>query len=235
MPLDCGCRHGPTIHPRLTMRQTFMIAIIPLGLAGCAGTSLPIVEKGPALGEMAPIAQPSWQAGMTAYQIDKMTGERISWSVLEVAGGMVTSKHSDGCSWTVSATWVAPPLRWENCGENPDWTAGTRTITAAEGTLWPLRVGNRAVYRADLESHTGKRSSEVRTCTVEEPVRISVGAGETDAMKVVCVSVYDKDTRSIGTWYWTEDRGEALFTRVHSKRGLEALHETIAIEVPGTS
>jgi hypothetical protein len=118
-------------------------------------------------------------------------------------------------------------LKWEGCGQNPQWRNGSYTIEERHGELWPLEPGKKARYEVTAASGTGETSDETRECEVANPVRIKVAIGEVDAAKVVCTTHHEGTVYRIETWYWTPDHGEVKYTRKHSDGDIVADDETL--------
>lgn len=204
-----------------------------LGLTACMAS--PEVEEKPALSELPSVEKPVWVVGATVYQVDNRDGRERSWSVLDVTDGVVSGENSEGCKWTNSTDWFAPVLSWESCTPNPDWLRGVNTITEQDGQMWPLAVGNHATYKYNSRSLiTGEGNTTVQTCEIPETVRIVAAVGEVDAYKIVCTDD-DEWSRRVVTWYWTSEMGEVKYSRWHSRRGVQADHDMIRVETPGTS
>ena len=120
---------------------------------------------------------------------------------INVSDNIVSGQHSLSCNWSGRADWFSPALSWENCGGNSDWSKGVGKIRSESGQLWPLKVGNKAVYEYSSKSLTnGQEGSSVRTCKVESIVQINVTVGKKDAYKVVCIDDHGGSTAE-RRWY----------------------------------
>lgn len=198
--------------------------LLPLALAACATPE----KDAPASAQMQPAAMPTYSLGTVYHAWDMTTDKAVSAKVVAVEGDVVTFENSNGCRFAQKDP-VLPVLSWENCGDNAAWRSGTRTYTAAQGSLWPLQVGNRASYETTWTTNDGKTDSGTLDCSVDGTAHIKVRAGEFDTYRVVCVQRWAGVSRRRVS-YWTPDVGTVKFSDTHSKRGITDSWELVSVE-----
>lgn len=195
--------------------------------SGCASSP----PEQPASAALAPVAQPVMVAGTRVTEWDHLAGKERSWTVESVsADGAYTALRDDGCGWTETLVGIGPALAWNNCpSDSPEWRSGTNTITAHDGALFPLAVGNSESWTVTSRSASGKSSTDRRTCTVASTVRVATRSGERDAFKIVCDGTWQTRTALVG--------GDGKLIRsseANKQKVVEWDNETLAIELPST-
>lgn len=147
---------------------------------------------------------------------DLASGE-IEEVSLEIDAGGYRGVSSSGCVWTEGERY-GPSLSWSGCGG----AGGTQTVTAEEGALWPLAVGNTKTWSFTGRNERGDAWNASRTCTVEAAERVTLPEGESLALKVVCEDPYARRT------YWhSPQTGAPVYFQRFDKRRNE--YETQAI------
>lgn len=194
-------------------------------LPACA--TRPLLEE-QALDQSLPLVeQPNWSVGHRQVSVDNQTGEENSWEILSVDGdGRVTARSSDGCEWTVPGEWFAGVERWKNCGGSN----GVRELLKSDGTLWPLKVGNRSSYSYQMQAEKGDAQYERVKCEVASEARVTVVQGELDVFRIECVRTneWSIETR---TWYWSPEVGEVKYLRYDNKKGVRRDVDVIRSEL----
>lgn len=198
--------------------------VFPLLAVACT----PSINDPPASTQMAPAEQPKHAVGTIYHEWDLIDAKASAWRVVAVDGGTFTGETDTGCRFTNSDP-VLPVLSWKNCGSDPAWRDGTRTYTALEGSLWPLRVGSRASYQMTWTGNGGETDRGTLDCTVDGTAHITVRAGEFDTYRVVCVQRWEGVTRDRIT-YWAPDVGAVKYSSTHSKRGTTESWELVSID-----
>ena len=196
-----------------TISFTLVLSTLTL-LSACA--SRPLLEERQLAQPLPPVEKPSWKVGHVQVVQNNQTGEENSWEILSVDDeGRVTARSNNGCKWTVPGEWFAGVERWENCGGSD----GIRELVASEGSLWPLKVGNRSSYRYQLKPEKGDAHPERVKCSVVSEARVTVLLGDMDVFRVECVRTneWSRETR---TWYWSPELGEVKYLRHDSKKGV---------------
>lgn len=196
-----------------TIRNTTVVSGL-LFLSSCA--TAPLLEERELSQSLPLVEQPNWVIGYQQVSIDNQTGYENSWEILSIDDdGRVTARSSNGCEWTVSSEWFSGVERWKNCG-GPD---GVRKLLKSEGTLWPLKVGNKSTYSYQMEPENGDAQFERMKCNVASEARVTVLQGDMDVFRVECVRTnqWSVETR---TWYWSPELGEVKYIRHDNKKGL---------------
>ena len=182
----------------------------------------------PASAQLPSVEQPTYTVGTTYHEWDLIDGKASAWRVVAVDEAKFTGETDTGCRFTNTDP-VLPVLSWENCGDNAAWRSGTRTYTAAQGSLWPLQVGNRASYEMTWTTNDGKTDRGTLDCTVDGTAHVKVRAGEFDTYRVVCMQRWNDVSRRRVS-YWAPDVGTVKFTDTHSKRGTTESWELVGID-----
>jgi len=200
-------------------------------LSAC--TSFPEVQDEASINPMEPVPQPVWTVGMERNALDLINGESGGYKVTSVADTgeieLRSKRETEGksCTWVVTSDWFAPASSWENCGTG-EWASGSQVVTHKGDNLWPLRSGAKAQYRRIPTSSTGKTGTpETRQCEVSGPVKVSIRAGEFDAMKVNCNTTRWDGSKETRIWYWNAEHGEIKYRKANSRDGLVSETETV--------
>lgn len=193
-----------------------------------AACSTPPSDK-PASTALAAVARPAIAPGTRFVEWDYRTGKEESWVVEKVAAdGSVTGAGFGGCSFTLTELGFGPALAWNDCPDDlPAWRSGTNTISAHEGGLFPLAVGNTESWTFTSRSSTGETGADTRTCTVTSTVRLLTRDGERDAFKVVCDGRWATRVAYLGP-----DGNLIRSTETNKKRGMQWDSEIVRIEPP---
>lgn len=191
------------------------IAAALLLLSGCA--SRPLLEEKPLTQPLPTIDKPDWSVGYRQFSLDNQTGEENSWEIISIDNNdRVTARSSNGCEWTVPGEWFAGVERWENCGGSN----GSRKLLKSEGSLWPLKVGNRSSYSYQMELDNQNDSQYERvSCEVVSEGMVSVALGDMGVYRVECARTNEWSTET-RTWYWSPEAGEVKFIRYDNKKGI---------------
>jgi len=202
-------------------RTRFVIRVLTISmfvvLTGCV--SFPEVEDESSDTKILPIPQPQWTVGLQRDFVDLVKGENSGHEIMSISDNgelTVRSKRESTngtCTWVTSSDWFAPASSWTNCGTG-DWASGTQKVIHKGDQLWPLVAGKRAEYKRIPTSSKGEIGTpETIKCEVSGPVRVSVKAGDFDAMKVNCNSARSNGTKETQTWYWHQEHGEIKYRR----------------------
>jgi hypothetical protein len=210
----------------LTISRAVPAALPALALLLGACSNVP--KDQPALAELAPAERPTYAAGTVYHQYDLLEGKETSWRVEAAEGEIVRGVDGEGCRFA-SADPILPAVSWENCGDDPNWRSGTRTYTSSQGSLWPLRVGNKASYVMSWTGNGGETDTGTLDCEVDGTARVATRAGEFDAFRVVCLQRWEGMSRTRIT-YWVPGFGPAKFTDTHSRRGTTRSTELLRVE-----
>lgn len=131
--------------------------------------------------------------------------------------------RSDGCKWTRPTSGFAPATVWGNCP-----STGSANVSFLNGPIWPLKIGNRFVYRIKGSSSLLSRAwSSKRSCKVADAVKIKITSGVYDTYKVVC-----KERWGTRTWWLSPAVGTAVAYRQKTRRGKLILQEMVKIVSP---
>ncbi len=220
--------------PRHSIGVTFQSAgkrwraLVLAGLAAAACSAIP--KDNPATGTLQPVDIPAYEVGTVFHQHDLLTGQDSFWRIVDVQDGLVHAESRSGCRYSFRDP-LLPTLTWDDCSGAAGWTSGRRTFTAAEGSLWPLRVGNKARYEVSWTGNGGQTDSGTLDCSVDQAVRLTVRAGEMDAYRVVCLLRWSDVSRTRIT-YWAPELGQVRFTDTHSRQGTTTSTELIRVEAP---
>lgn len=159
--------------------------ICAIALAGCVAQGPEVIAEEVRL---APMPKPDVHVGDEWHGLKN--GKQYVSTVIAVDGDEVTYRELDGCEYTISDTthdWgFALSSDWRGC---PSFDDGSQKITSVRGTIWPLQVGNQVTYDFEGTSLDGNSWKGMRTCSVEEAVRIRTVSGEHDAFKLACDTV----------------------------------------------
>lgn len=208
---------------------TLQVAQLVCALGLVAGCSTAPSDT-PARIELAAVEQPAFAAESLYHEYDVLAGEETSWRVVSVDGDLVRGLGGSGCAFSFRDA-ILPVLSWDNCDGSPGWTSGTRTYTSAEGSLWPLRVGNTARYELEWTGNGGETDTGSLDCEVDQTAHITTRAGEMDAYRIVCLQRWEGVSRTRVT-YWVPGFGAAKVTDTHSKRGTTSNTELLRVERP---
>lgn len=133
---------------------------------------------------------------MSTMQVKNLrTGQTDELRVTRFGNG-VRVQETDGCTWTRAIDWFAPSDSFAGCGTSKNWHTAQAQVER-EGSLFPLRVGNRAVYQRDAVSWNGRTSSRRTECEVIDTAEVLRPGGATPAYVVRC----DDGRVTRTTWY----------------------------------
>ena len=129
--------------------------------------------------------------------------------VVRVDGLQATYLNGEGCQWTRNSWSFAPILSWRNC---PSVSDGFQRITAVEGEIWPLRLGNRISYVWNGYDMSGRTWTGTRSCVVRDEVHVETITGTHKTYMVRC-----DDPWMQVTWYVSPELREVVMLRIYHK------------------
>ena len=142
---------------------------------------------------------PSYRLGSTFVYSDG----RVE-TVVGLDGDKVRWRNNRGVAFTAYRNFVLPRVAWFSAAES-----GRGEVAAPPDALWPLAPGKQGSFMAIAAVRYSERPDNVREtverwdCRVEKAERVSVVAGEFDALKIVCGrSVDDSSPKLTRVWHY---------------------------------
>ncbi len=149
--------------------------------------------------QLPPAAMPRYAVGEAFTYDDNRTD-----TVIAARGGLVTWRTDRGIINRQSHDFLLPPVSWQTKTRR-----SRAVITAGTGTLWPLRIGNKARFDVSrvISGNDGSGERELLQswqCVVEGTERLNVKAGSFDTFRIPCFR-YSHNTsnwRQTRTYYY---------------------------------
>ena len=154
--------------------------------------------------QLPPAAIPRYAVGEAFTYDDKRTD-----TVIAAKGDFVTWRNDRGIINRQYHDFLLPPVSWQTT------TRRSRAIiTANTGTLWPLKIGNKARFDVSrvISGNDGSSIRELSQswqCVVEGTERLTVAAGSFDTFRIPCFR-YSPNTsnwRQTRTYYYAPKIG----------------------------
>lgn len=197
---------------------------VALSLFACSCVSVDEMPSGQLL---APMPKPQVNVGDTWHSLED--GEKeVVITAIAVNGNAVVYRTNEGCEFTESDWGFGPATQWSGCRPFED---GTQTITAREGNLWPLKVGNEVSYDLTGTNVAGGSWDGTRSCNVESQVSVATVSGKHDTFKVVCSEPW-----AHRTWYISPiEKTDVLYIRTTRRPNRTNMWELTKFEPAPTS
>ena len=183
------------------LRSTTRCIAITL-LTGC---NMPEASAGEPARPLDPAAAHAQSAVYVMRNIEDGETHQVS---LKLTGDGYRGERSDGCRWLQPEPY-APSISWHNCSDG----TGTRKITATEGTLWPLAIGNIKTWRFEGRNQKGSIWKGARICEVEATETVTLASGNFPSFRIHC---RDPWTRRI--YWYSPALGHTVYSQKHHKR-----------------
>lgn len=222
-------RRGNYAIPALRLTITLALGTLAMGCASGPEMITELIDERSIEMTIEPIPKPNWSAGLVRERVDILTDEPSGFEIIEVLeNDELRMQNINGCIWDSSRDWFSPPSRWENCGTNPAWKAGSRSVKQLKGELWPLAPGNTVAYRGTPVSSSGERgTTETRRCEVTGPYNIDVAIGNVDVLKVLCSTRLWDNSMEYQSWYWAEEHGPVKYVKARQGKGVVTHSELV--------
>ncbi|MEM9766110.1 MAG: hypothetical protein AAF968_27135 [Pseudomonadota bacterium] len=167
----------------------------PLAFAGMVAACAAPVSLELSTAQLPDAPRPELRVG-ESWAYETPMGERIEQRVLAVvdgspvvAGSFATRQPNVPCVVTLSRDVYAPHLGASGCSL-PDYVADV----SGNGSLFPLRVGNGAVWQVTMNFEDGRSDGYRYVCSVPSTARVSVPAGTYDVFVIECDSGFRQQT-----------------------------------------
>lgn len=203
-------------------------AVVSSLLTACATTT----PEAPAKNELSPMENPVKTVRHRIVQFNVLKGEERYIDYTDHQDdGTYTGTNSDGCSWTGWGELIAPPMSWNNCGDNPQWNSGENRDIKKNGEIWPLVLGNTVKYTYTQVDANGKsHGKRTRKCKVVEQVNLDISAGVVDAFKITCTRTNGSYKRTQHVYFSPELNAEVKYVESDSNDGVKRNLEYLRME-----
>ncbi|MEJ1401723.1 MAG: hypothetical protein RPU41_13545, partial [Candidatus Sedimenticola sp. (ex Thyasira tokunagai)] len=175
--------------------------------------------------KLLPAELPSYTAG-EFFMFDK----GIVNTVQSKSGNIVEWKNNYNITRRALSNFVIPDLAWTNRTRK-----SKGETTAHPGTLWPLKVGNRAVipFNQVITNHDGSDPMTLTRdweCAVAETATISVMAGTFDTYQIICKRFSETSgrLRATRTFYYAPSIGHYVLKEDDYRSNPDKRQELVA-------
>ncbi|MEL6476120.1 MAG: hypothetical protein AAFR17_02230 [Pseudomonadota bacterium] len=163
---------------------------------------------------IAPVTRPMLRRLSSMKVENLLTGEQERIKVSRFGQG-VRVREADGCIWTRAGDWFAPSDSFAACGTSKNWHTAQARISRS-GSLFPMRIGKRAVYERDAVSWNGRTSSRQTACEVTDTAEVlRPGGRATPAFVVTC-----DDGRVARTTWYAPSKGPIAYHEERAGKGV---------------
>lgn len=162
-----------------------------LAAAGCSTAEKPPVRSYLPSDAQAGLALPRLDIGLAKPPLHKgdtfvFDNPPEQWTVISIEGPFVGWQSTAGDYMQTAWSTLLPPLRWGGGSANLD--SGLRRIGDLNGSLFPLKTGNKVSF---VEHRTNARPAGSFTgrweCEVGQPAEVVVPAGKAQTWEVTCL------------------------------------------------